>query len=104
VGSKLDDVERQLILATLEEQRGDKKTTARILGIGLKTLYNRLGVYRAGGIKVSTDNAGEGPRGGRPPAAEIPEASDLPDMPDEPEIPDTPEVPDTPETLDTPQE
>jgi DNA-binding NtrC family response regulator len=45
VGGSLDDAERQLILATLEHCGGDKKQAAEILGISLKTLYNRLHVY-----------------------------------------------------------
>jgi DNA-binding NtrC family response regulator len=47
VGSSIDDVERRLILATLEQNGGDKKRSAEILGISLKTLYNRLNVYEA---------------------------------------------------------
>lgn len=47
VGSSIEDVERRLILATLEEFDGDKKRAAKVLGIGLKTLYNRLKVYAA---------------------------------------------------------
>jgi DNA-binding NtrC family response regulator len=45
VGGSLDDAERQLILATLERCGGDKKRAAEILGISLKTLYNRLHLY-----------------------------------------------------------
>jgi len=45
VGGTLDDSERQLILATLEHCGGDKKRAAEILGISLKTLYNRLNLY-----------------------------------------------------------
>ena len=45
VGGSLDDAERQLILATLERCGGDKKKAAEILGISLKTLYNRLHLY-----------------------------------------------------------
>ena len=45
VGGSLNDAERQLILATLERCGGDKKKTAEILGISLKTLYNRLNLY-----------------------------------------------------------
>jgi DNA-binding NtrC family response regulator len=45
VGGSLDESERALILATLEQCGGDKKKAARILGISLKTLYNRLHVY-----------------------------------------------------------
>ena len=47
VGSSIADVERRLILATLEELDGDKKRAAEMLGISLKTLYNRLNVYHA---------------------------------------------------------
>ncbi|HKA28318.1 MAG TPA: sigma-54 dependent transcriptional regulator [Candidatus Binatia bacterium] len=46
VGSSLSDAERHLILATLEHYQGDKKKTAEVLGISLKTLYNRLNVYK----------------------------------------------------------
>ncbi|HXX48034.1 MAG TPA: sigma-54 dependent transcriptional regulator [Myxococcota bacterium] len=49
VGSTLDDSEKRLILATLEHCKGNKNETARLLGISLKTLYNRLNVYRAEG-------------------------------------------------------
>ena len=45
VGGSLDDAERQLILATLERCGGDKKRAAEILGVSLKTLYNRLHLY-----------------------------------------------------------
>jgi DNA-binding NtrC family response regulator len=48
VGVTIADAERQLILATLEQLGGDKKKAATALGISLKTLYNRLSVYRAG--------------------------------------------------------
>ncbi|HEX2485164.1 MAG TPA: sigma-54 dependent transcriptional regulator [Myxococcota bacterium] len=47
VGSTIADVERSLILATLEHLGGDKKRAAEVLGISLKTLYNRLAVYSA---------------------------------------------------------
>jgi DNA-binding NtrC family response regulator len=45
VGGSLNESERQLILATLERCGGDKKKAAEILGISLKTLYNRLHLY-----------------------------------------------------------
>jgi len=47
VGCSIADAERALILATLERNDGDKAESARILGISLKTLYNRLNVYEA---------------------------------------------------------
>jgi two-component system response regulator AtoC len=47
VGSSIEDAERRLILATLDLLAGDKKRAAEVLGISLKTLYNRLNVYEA---------------------------------------------------------
>jgi len=47
VGTEIAAVEKRLILATLEHLDGDKKKAAEMLGISLKTLYNRLNVYRA---------------------------------------------------------
>jgi len=45
VGLPLDEVERIMIQATLEQCGGDKRRTADVLGISLKTLYNRLNLY-----------------------------------------------------------
>lgn len=45
VGSSLAEVDRQLIFATLELCGGVKKRAADLLGISLKTLYNRLEEY-----------------------------------------------------------
>jgi two-component system response regulator AtoC len=47
IGSSVADVERKLILATIEHCGGDKVRAAEILGISLKTLYNRLNEYSA---------------------------------------------------------
>jgi len=55
VGSSIESVERRLILATLEEVQGDKKRAAEILGVSLKTIYNRLNVYEAMGETRRTD-------------------------------------------------
>ncbi len=46
IGSSLKEVERRTILATLEHFGGDKKRAAKVLGISLKTLYNRLHTYK----------------------------------------------------------
>jgi DNA-binding NtrC family response regulator len=48
VGISIAEAERRLILATLEHVEGDKKKAADLLKISLKTLYNRLNVYRGG--------------------------------------------------------
>lgn len=47
VGTSLAEIERRTILSTLEHYEGDKKKTADILGISLKTLYNRLKQYQS---------------------------------------------------------
>ena len=49
LGTSLDDADRSLILATLEYCGGVRKRAADLLGISLKTLYNRLVAYRAQG-------------------------------------------------------
>jgi DNA-binding NtrC family response regulator len=46
VGSRAVDVEQQLIIATLEACAGNKQKAAEILGVSLKTLYNRLAAYK----------------------------------------------------------
>jgi DNA-binding NtrC family response regulator len=45
VGTSIADAERTLILATLEHYDGQKERTAAVLGVSLKTLYNRLKEY-----------------------------------------------------------
>jgi two-component system response regulator AtoC len=45
VGTSLADMERQMILATLEHFGHQKERTAAALGVSLKTLYNRLKDY-----------------------------------------------------------
>jgi DNA-binding NtrC family response regulator len=42
VGVRLDEIEKQTILRTLEAFHGNKRRTAEVLGIGLKTLYRKL--------------------------------------------------------------
>jgi two-component system response regulator AtoC len=46
VGSSVADVEKRLIFATLEQVAGNKQKAAEILGVSLKTLYNRLSAYK----------------------------------------------------------
>jgi DNA-binding NtrC family response regulator len=47
IGTPLEAMEREMIMATLEQCRGHKRETAELLGVSLKTLYNRLNEYRA---------------------------------------------------------
>ena len=46
VGSTIDQMQRALITATLRHCDGNKTRAAMVLGISLKTLYNRLNEYR----------------------------------------------------------
>ncbi len=46
VGTSAADAERQLILKTLAHFGGDKQKAAEVLGISVKTLYNRLNAYK----------------------------------------------------------
>jgi len=45
IGTRLEDVERQLIYATLDRFQGNKRRAAKALGVSLKTIYNRLNEY-----------------------------------------------------------
>ncbi len=58
VGLPIEEAERRLILATLERYAGDKRRAAEVLGISLKTLYNRLHAYRA---ETASEPAGSSP-------------------------------------------
>lgn len=46
IGTPLEAAERRIICATLNKYRGNKRMTAEVLGISLKTLYNRLTAYQ----------------------------------------------------------
>ena len=46
VGASIAEVERELMLATLRYHDGNKRKTAEVLGVSLKTLYNRLNAYK----------------------------------------------------------
>jgi DNA-binding NtrC family response regulator len=57
VGTSLDDAERALIMATLDAVSGSKAKAAQVLGISLKTLYNRLHAYRGNGFATGAASA-----------------------------------------------
>lgn len=46
VGTSVAEVEQQLIMATLQACGGNKQKAAEVLGVSLKTLYNRLAAYK----------------------------------------------------------
>jgi len=47
VGTKLEEVEHDLITHTIAAVKGNKTRAAAMLGISLRTLYNRLARYRS---------------------------------------------------------
>lgn len=50
VGTPLAEVERRMILCTLEKTDGDRTRAAHLLGISRKTLHNKLRSYRENGL------------------------------------------------------
>jgi len=54
IGTSMAQAERALIEATLRHHKFQKERTAAVLGISLKTLYNRLKEYAADGEDTST--------------------------------------------------
>ena len=47
-GSKLEEIEKQAILATLKLKENNRTHTAKTLGIGLRTLQRKLRQYGIG--------------------------------------------------------
>jgi DNA-binding NtrC family response regulator len=58
VGSRVEDVERALILQTLSHCLGNRTHAATILGISIRTLRNKLREYQASGLDVPRPQAG----------------------------------------------
>jgi DNA-binding NtrC family response regulator len=54
VGTPLAEIERQAIYATLDLCNGNKRRCAEMLGVSLKTLYNRLSEYQSGPVALAT--------------------------------------------------
>jgi DNA-binding NtrC family response regulator len=52
VGSPLRDVERDLVLETLANTRGNRTASARLLGVSVRTLRNKITEYSAQGVEV----------------------------------------------------
>jgi DNA-binding NtrC family response regulator len=49
VGTPIEEVERQMIIRTIQKTRNNKTRAAELLGISLKTLHNKLNLYRERG-------------------------------------------------------
>jgi DNA-binding NtrC family response regulator len=55
VGTPIEEVERQMILRTLQKTDNNKTRAAELLGISLKTLHNKLRLYRERNLMPDTD-------------------------------------------------
>jgi DNA-binding NtrC family response regulator len=56
VGTPLREIERQMILRTLDKTGNNKTKAAQLLNISLKTLHNKLNDYRARGLLGERDD------------------------------------------------
>ena len=61
VGTPIEEVERRMILRTLQKTDNNKTRAAELLQISLKTLHNKLRLYREQGhISPNDRHGGEG--------------------------------------------
>jgi len=52
IGSTVGEIERELVLQTLERCDGNRTRAARVLGVSVRTLRNKIRQYAADGVDV----------------------------------------------------
>jgi DNA-binding NtrC family response regulator len=52
IGSTVGEIERELVLQTLARCAGNRTRAARVLGLSVRTLRNKIRLYSADGIDV----------------------------------------------------
>jgi DNA-binding NtrC family response regulator len=52
IGSTVGEIERELVLQTLARCDGNRTRAARVLGVSVRTLRNKIRLYTADGIDV----------------------------------------------------
>jgi DNA-binding NtrC family response regulator len=52
IGSTVGEIERELVLQTLARCHGNRTHAARVLGVSVRTLRNKIRQYAAEGIDV----------------------------------------------------
>jgi hypothetical protein len=72
VGSPIKNVERDLILETLAHTRGNRTVAARLLGVSVRTLRNRIAQYSAEGRTTTNQSVTAPPSTG----GTLPQAGD----------------------------
>jgi DNA-binding NtrC family response regulator len=65
IGTPLEEVERRMILRTLQKTDNNKTRAAELLQISLKTLHTKLNLYRERGQLTDAEGAGSRTRGER---------------------------------------
>jgi DNA-binding NtrC family response regulator len=56
IGATVGEVERELVLQTLIRCNGNRTRAARVLGVSVRTLRNKIRTYSADGIEVPAPN------------------------------------------------
>jgi DNA-binding NtrC family response regulator len=56
IGSTVGEIERELVLQTLARCDGNRTRAARVLGVSVRTLRNKIRLYSADGIDVPAHN------------------------------------------------
>jgi len=52
IGSTVGEIERELVLQTLARCDGNRTRAARVLGVSVRTLRNKIRLYSTGGIEI----------------------------------------------------
>ena len=53
IGSTIEEIERELVLQTLARCDGNRTRAARVLGMSVRTVRNKIRLYTSEGIEVS---------------------------------------------------
>ncbi len=59
VGSPISDVERDLVLETLASTHGNRTASARLLGVSVRTLRNKITEYSGEGLDIPRHERGD---------------------------------------------
>jgi DNA-binding NtrC family response regulator len=52
IGATVEEIERELVLQTLARCEGNRTHAARVLGVSVRTLRNKIRQYSADGVEV----------------------------------------------------
>jgi DNA-binding NtrC family response regulator len=63
VGSPISAVERDLVLETLTHTHGNRTASARLLGVSIRTLRNRITEYSGEGLDIPRHECPDDPDG-----------------------------------------